>query len=384
MRTFATFVVMLFLVVGCGTPAPEDTPAPPFEGTVEPAGEQAGGESSGGAPAAATGKLPAFTLDTSEYPSWSTFVVAGAAGLVNPDKGGEYGPAETKWGVDVVIQAKDYDPCLSEFANGACDAVCMTNMDSLNPAMGRPCTAICPTSNSVGADKVIGVGIADIAGLKDVKVFGLDKSVSRLTFHRGLEKSGENPTEFQFANLDPGAAATALQNGSGEVKAICVWNPFAMQTLRKTPNAKEIFSSALIPGEIIDQIVIGNDSLKKPGGEAFAACLCDIFYTVCNNLWSSDMNVQNATREALKADFAPKLSLDDMQVILDETKFFATAETGMAVYSSPEFQANMATVVKTCQAIEILEAGKQPTISYGGKPAQLTFTTKFMEQAASK
>lgn len=369
MKRFAIFVMsvsMLFFVIGCGGSPPDEA-------------SDSGGESSGGAPTVATGDLPVFTLDTSEYPSWSTFIVAGNAGLVNPAKGGDHGPMEIKYGVDVVIQAKDYDSCLTEFANGACDAVCMTNIDSLNPAMGRACTAICPTSNSVGADKVIAVGVDDIDGLKGLTVYGLSKSVSEYTWIRGLEQSNKNPTEFSFLNLDPGAAAIALQNSSGEVKAICVWNPFAMQTLRKAQGAKEIYSSDLIPGEIIDQIVIGNDSLARPGGEAFATCLCDIQYTVCDKLWSSDMAVQNATRTALKEDFAPSLTLEDMEIILTETSFYPSAETGIALYTSAEFKTDMDTVVTTCQTIGVLEVGKSPTIGYDSGNNQLTFSTKFMK-----
>lgn len=57
-------------------------------------------------------KLPVFSLATSEYPSWSTFVVAAKAGLINPKEGGEPGSLEKKWGVDIVLHVKDYDPCV--------------------------------------------------------------------------------------------------------------------------------------------------------------------------------------------------------------------------------------------------------------------------------
>ncbi|MGD9714853.1 MAG: hypothetical protein AB7V46_22750, partial [Thermomicrobiales bacterium] len=171
-------------------------------------------------------KLPAFSLATSEYPSWSTFMVAGKAGLINPDEGGEPGTLEKKWGVDIVLYVKDYDPCLTMYGNGSVDAVCMTNMDSLNPALGRPSTAIMPTSTSVGADKVIGVGFdpkfnqnitkgQHVANfLKGKKTYGLSKSVSEYVFVRGLQVMELNPKDFEFVNLEPSAAATALQTGS--------------------------------------------------------------------------------------------------------------------------------------------------------------------------
>lgn len=368
MRRIAIFVL---LVAGCSDPADK------------PAGGPATSEATQAA--IAEGTLPVFTLTTSEYPSWSTFVVAGNAGLVNPKQGGEYGPLEKKWGVDVVIEAKDYDACITLLANGACDASCVTNIDSLNPAMGRACTAICPTSTSAGADKVISVAAKKPEELKGLKIYGLAKSVSQFTVVRAMEKSGLNPADFEFVNLDPAPAATALQTGSNDVKAICVWNPFAMQTLRTAKNSTDVINSSLIAGEIIDQIVIGNDSLAKPGGENFACCLIDIQYTVNQNLWSSDQKVQDATRTALKEDFAPDLSLADMAIILDETKFYRTAQDGIGLYSSEVFQkTTMPVVVKTCQYIGVLDKDQQPTIGFEDPKSQLNFTCKFMQKVLEK
>jgi len=372
MKSFATFVLVLSLLSFVGCKDADDTTIP--SGPDDPVNSGV----------AADGTLPVFTLDTSEYPSWSTFVVAGNAGIVNPEEGGDYGPLEEKWQVDVVIQAKDYDPCLMEFSNGSCDAACLTVIDSLNPAMGRASTGILPTSNSVGSDKVITIGEVDLEGLKSVPTHGLEKSVSHFSWYRELQAQGANPAEYEYLNLDPGAAAMALQNGSGEVNAICVWHPFALQTLAKAPNAQTCFDSSLIPLEIIDQVVIGNDSLAKPGGKAFAACLCDIYYTVCANLWSTDQAIQDTTRLALKEDFAPEFTLEDMEIILTDSLFYKTSDEGIALFNNPEFRSiTEGIVIETCQAIGILETGVQPTIGYGDDVKQLTFTTEYMEEASA-
>lgn len=376
MKRITSFVMVLAMVafVGCG----QDT----YDAPVDSPEASAGGESSGGAAAATTttGELPAFSVTASEYPSWSTFMVAAKAGLINPDQGGEPGPLELKYGVDVILQVKDYDPCLTMFANGACDATCMTNMDSLNPALGRASTAICPTSQSLGADKVIAVGFKTVQDLKGQKVYGLAKSVSEYLFVRGLEKQGENPLDYEFANLDPGAAATALQTGSNDVKAIDVWNPFALQTLRTTKDSTTIFDSSIIPGEIVDMIVIGNDSLAKPGGPEFAACLCDIFYQVSNKLSSTDSAVADATLTALGEDFS-NLPLDDMRIVIKETQFYATPQDGITLFTSDQFKETMKIVVSTCQNIGVLE-DKVPTIGYGDSSAQLNFDPQYMEKVA--
>lgn len=363
---FALLATAIMLMAGCGSENPKSTtPTEAVSAT------------------SSTTAMPSFSVASSEYPSWSTLMVAAKAGLINGSKGGKPGALEKKWNVDMVLEVKDYDPCLAMFGNGAVDAVCMTNIDSLNPALGRPCTAICPTSTSVGADKVIAVGYTSPEDLKGKKVYGLAKSVSQYSYVRELEKRGLNPAEYPFENLDPAAAATALQSGSGEVKAICVWNPFALQTLRTNPNSKMICDSSEIPEEIIDMIVIGNDSLAKEGGENFAALLCDTYYEVCNRLNDSDSTKADATLTALGEDFS-KLPLEDMKIVVKETRFYDTPAKGEALFTSEAYKKTMDTVVATCQKIEILEKDKAPTIGYDVDGKQLTFSTKYMKMAASK
>lgn len=328
-----------------------------------------------------TDAMPTFSLAVSEYVSWSTFMVARKAGLIGKD-GGEPGLLEKKWGVRIKLEVKDYDPCLTMFGSGTVDAVAMTNIDALNPALGRPCTVVMPTSTSVGGDKVIGVGINSIEDLKGQKTYGLAKSVSEFVFVRGLEKKGLDPKDYPFANLEPAAAATALQSGSKEVKSICVWNPFALQTLRTNKNAKAIFDSSIIPEEVIDMVVIGNDSLKKEGGEKFAYLLCDIFYSVCAKM--DDPKSSDATYKALGEDFS-NLPVEDMKLCCKDTRFYSTPQAGIKLITSYKFiDETMPLVVKTCQKIGVLEKDKSPSIgvSSGDPDKQLNFTTKFMQKLA--
>lgn len=365
---FVMIVAVAVLTVGCGS-----------EGQTKKAGGDKATSSKefGGGIANKNGdKLPAFSLATSEYPSWSTFMVAGKARLINPEQGGEHGELEKKWGIDVVLQVKDYDPCLTLYGNGQVDAVCMTNMDSLNPALGRPSTAIMPTSTSAGADKVIAVGVDKVEDLKGVKVHGLSRSVSEYVFVRGLESKGLLPNDFQFVSLDPAPAATALQTKSNDVRAICVWNPFALQTLRLVPDAKVIMDSTACPEEVIDQVVVANESLKKEGGDKFACCLCDIFYRVCKAM--DEPKTSDATYKALGEDFS-NLNVEDMKLCCQETSFYKTPEAGIKLYSSSKFKDTMNTVIDTCKKIHVLEE-KAPTVGYSDPNTQLNFDTQYMKR----
>src|SRR5262249_41526708 len=148
-------------------------------------------------------------------------------------------------------QGLDYDPCITAYSNGNCDAVCITNMDALNPALGRKSVAVMPTSTSVGADACIvdKTVIPNVDELKKHTTYGLEKSVSQYVFIRGLEELKKNPDDYKFSNMDPAAAATALQVAKAGKKenSIMVWNPYTLETLNKNPNALKLFDSSNIP-----------------------------------------------------------------------------------------------------------------------------------------
>lgn len=319
--------------------------------------------------------MPEFTLWASEYPSWSTFAVAQKAGLIGKP-GGVPGTLEKKWGVRMKLEMKDYDPCIAAYGAGTIDAVCMTNIDSLNPSMGRPSTAIMPTSTSAGADKVIAVGFKTIEELKGHITYGLDKSVSRYNHYRGLEIKGFSPDEFKFENFDPAAVASAIQTKSEKVKAGSIWNPYALQTVRSSNDIDVLWTSELIPEEIVDMVVMANDALKRPGGEKFACLVCDVQYTVCNKM--NDEKTADITFKALGEDFC-KLDVPDMKICCHETSFYASPEDGIKLFKNPNFQNNkMPKVIQTCHNIKILEGPEQPTIGWDDETKQLNFSTKYM------
>jgi len=303
--------------------------------------------------------LPVFSLTNSEYPSWSVFSVADTLGVIN-GKEGLTSDLEKEYGVDMVLKEADYDTCIQLYGAKKVDAACLTNMDCLNPALGRPTTALFPTSTSFGADACVVVGYNSVKELKGVKVYGLEKSVSEYAFVRSLEEMGENPDEYQFQNMDPAAAAQAIQTKSPNVKAIFVWNPFKMQTLETREDSKVLFDSTKIPGEIIDMVVMGNDSLARPNGTKFAALLAKVYYTVCARL--NDPQTRETTLVALGAKFS-NLPADKMAICCKETQFYDTPEKGLAIFESKELPKIMDKVVGFCVKRKIIDL--VPLIQYG-------------------
>ncbi len=286
------------------------------------------------------------------------------------------GPVEEKWKVDIVLKQMDYDSCISLYGNGQVDAVCITNMDILAPSMGRDSVAIMPTSTSDGADACIVVGMQTIDDLKGKKSFGLEKTVSQYMFVRNLEILGKDPNDFPFNNMDPGDAAQAMQTNQKSVESIVVWNPYLLTTLNKRDDAKVLFDSTSIPEEIIDMVVVGKDSLAKAGGEAFAAAVVDTFYEV--NRLLADPEKGDDTLVALGADFAD-LPLEDMKVVVRQTKFYKTPEAARELFERDQFQNDtMAKVVEFCVKYDIVSS--KPSVGFGDPAAQLNFDTSYLKK----
>lgn len=322
---------------------------------------------------------PSFTLAWSEYPSWSVFGVASERGLINGKKG-QMGPIEEKWGVDIELTEADYDRCLTLYASGTADAVCMTNMDSLAPSLGRDSVAILPTSTSVGADACIVVGIDDVEGLKGKTTRGLEKSVSQYAFERNLELQNQDPAEFPFTNMDPGKAAAAMQTGDASIESIMVWNPFVLQTLRTRDGTKVLFDSSTIPEEIIDMVVVGKEVLAKPGGEDFACAVIDTFYQL--NELLADPEKGDETLVDLGAKFS-NLELEDMKIVVEQTRFYKTPAEALTLFTEKKFQEEtMPKVVDFCVSHDIVK--EKPKVGFGDAGAQLNFDVSFIQKVKDK
>lgn len=305
---------------------------------------------------------PQFKLAWSEYPSWSAFGVASQAGLINGEAG-KLGKLEEKYKVDIVLQQLEYDPCITLYNTGGCDAVCITNMDVLNPSLGRESVAILPTSTSKGADAlIVPKSIKSIDDLRGMNVYGLEKSVSEYCFVRNLELLGKKETDFKFTNMDPGAAAQAMQVKDAKVQAIVVWNPFVLQTLKTRDDVHVLFDSAKIPGEIVDMVVCAKASLDKEGGDRFAKAVCETFYELCKMI--EDPKTRKKTLVYLGKKFS-NLTAEEMEEVVKQTVFYSSPEEGEKLLSSEEFKSVMSRVTLFCTSHAVIE--KTPSIEFGSE-----------------
>jgi len=328
-------------------------------------------------PAVAADK-PVFTLAWSEYPSWSAFSVASDRGLINGESG-KLGLLEEKWGVDVELKYLDYDRCVGAYTSRACDAVCITNLDVLEPALTRKSVAFLPTSTSNGADALIVVGIRDLEDLKSHTVRGLTGSVSDYAFTRLLEKNGKNPADYKYEKAAPDRAALQMQAKTEGFDAIMVWNPFVLQTLNARKDAKVLFDSSKIPEEIIDMVVAGDDALKKDKGVEFACCVADCFYEF------SKLLDDPKQRQGLLVDLGKKFSslgADDMAKCCEQTRFYKTPDEALKLFTGKQLPRTMDIVVDNYTRRKILK--EAPKLGFGGADkaaaAQLRFDPTYIQK----
>lgn len=316
---------------------------------------------------------PKFSIAWSEYPSWSIFGVASDVGLIDGEAG-KMGSIEKKYNVDIELKIATYDNCITLFGNSQADAVCITNIDILGPAASRKSIAIMPTSTSNGADACIAAGIASIDALSGKVTRGLEKSVSQYCFDRCLEKAGKDPTKFPFSQMDPEQAAQAFQGKTSDFQSIMVWNPFVMQSLAKRPDSKVLFDSSSIPEEIIDMVVMGADSLKKPGGKEFATAILETFYAM--NKRMADPATADSTLIGIGAKFA-QLELADMKKVVTQTRFYGDPKEAIALFASDKFQKEtMPIVSKFCEKYGLTP--KPTVISFGTGEGMIDFDSSFL------
>ncbi len=166
-------------------------------------------------------------------------------------------------GVEVEFVWMDYVKSMEAYAAGQLDAVCMTNGDALvTGATGKPSVGIVINDFSNGNDMVIGKkGIGSIKDLKGQTVGVEVGFVDHLLLLKGLELNGMTEKDVTLKNTPTNNTPQVL--ASGEVAAICAWQPNSGQALKVAPGSKAIFTSKDAPGLIYDLLYVDAESLKK-------------------------------------------------------------------------------------------------------------------------
>lgn len=208
---------------------------------------------SGGEEEAAAPKTE-FDIGWSIYAGWMPWPYAEQAGIVKK--------WADKYGITIrFVQVNDYIESVNQYTAGKLDGVTVANMDALTipAAGGKDTSAIILGDYSNGNDAVLLKGAETLAGIKGRQVYLAELSVSHYLLARALEKSGLKLADVKTVNTSDADIAAAF--AAPEVTAAVAWNP-QVTTMKGVAGTKAVFTSADIPGEILDLLVVDTATLK--------------------------------------------------------------------------------------------------------------------------
>lgn len=331
-------------------------------------------------PEAGAAKKTEFNIGWSIYAGWMPWPYAQQAGIVKK--------WADKYGIKInIVQVNDYVESVNQYNAGKFDGVTLTNMDALTipAAGGKDTSAIIVGDYSNGNDGVLLKGANSVAALKGKQIYLVELSVSHYLLARALGNSGLSLSDVKTVNTSDADIVGAFS--SPDAQAAVAWNP-QLSVMRAQPGANEVFSSAQIPGEILDLLAVDTATLKA--NPALGKALAGIWYETM-----ALMKRQDAQGKAARAAMA-KLAGTTPQVFdsqLTTTFLYDQPAAAVAAADSPALITTM-TRVRDFSFAKGLFKGASSADAVGmafpggktlGDPAHVTlrFDDSFMKLAAA-
>ena len=321
-----------------------------------------------------------FKLAWSVYVSFVPWDYAQEAGII--DKWAD------RFGIEIeVVQFNSYLESLRQFREGKYQAVTASNIDlmMMDAALGHDTTAVIVNSVSDGADMVIlrdGKELADIEGRTISLVEG---SVSDYLLARAVEMAGLSPDDVTIKNVqDYQLVSDYLLH---EAQGVVTWNPHGFDVLEQ-PDATPVFTSAEIPGEIIDITAVGTDVLNAH--PEFGKALAGAWYETMALMAAENREGIKARREMAEAIGTDLLGFEAQLVT---TKMFYEPEEAAGFVHDPELLSTMDHLRTLIFDRGLMGAATKPVVPIitpagavpgdAGTPA-LRFEAEYMDYAAKE
>ncbi|MBW9271026.1 MAG: putative urea ABC transporter substrate-binding protein [Candidatus Thiodiazotropha sp. (ex. Lucinisca nassula)] len=269
-----------------------------------------------------------FKICWSIYVGWMPWAYGADQGIVNK--------WADKYGIDIeVVQINDYIESINQYTAGEFDACTMTNMDALTiPAAGGvDSTALVVGDFSNGNDGVVLKGKEKLADIKGQKVNLVELSVSHYLLARGLESVGLSEKDLTVVNTSD-ADMVAIY-GTDDVTAVATWNPL-LSEITSMPNSTKVFDSSMIPGEIIDLLVINTETLKA--NPKLGKALVGAWYEIMSVMSGSDKAGIDAKTHMATASGT---DLAGYEAQLASTEMFYTPAAALELTNSEKLLATM-------------------------------------------
>ncbi len=211
-----------------------------------------------------------YTVAWSIYVGWMPWEYAGDSGILK------------KWAdaydIEIELVRMDYIASVEAFVAKQVDACVMTNMEGLNmpAASGIDTTALIMGDYSNGNDAILTRGGVDVKGLAGKSINLVELSVSHYLLARALEMNGMSEDAVEIVNTSDADIGPIFLADTRQ-EATVTWNPIVME-IEQAPGVDKIFSSADIPGEILDLMMVRTDVLEK--NPALGKALVGAWYEV--------------------------------------------------------------------------------------------------------
>ncbi len=208
-----------------------------------------------------------------------------------------------------VDKLNDYVESINLYSSGEYDAVSITNMDALAfpAASGIDSTFLLPTDFSNGNDAIVSKSAATVQDLKGKDVKLVELSVSHYLLARALQENGLTEKDVTVTNSSD-AQIGSLFTASDDSNVV-TWNPI-VNSIKSQPNAKILFDSSKVPGEIIDTLIV-----KTNSNPAFKKALSAAWYETMAAMEKGDAETMDIIAESSGgslAEFKEQLATTEM------------------------------------------------------------------------
>jgi NitT/TauT family transport system substrate-binding protein len=329
---------------------------------------------------ALAGQKTKFKVAWSIYAGWMPWDYADNSGIIK------------KWAdaydIDIEMVRMDYIPSIEAYVANQVDGCVMTNMECLDmpSASGIDTTVLIVGDYSNGNDALLVRDNLDIKGLKGKQVSLVELSVSHYLLVRALQKNGMKEKDVSVINTSDSDIAPVFLSDDSQ-KAVVTWNPMVMQ-IAQNPGITSLFTSADIPGEVIDMMVVNTKTLQKnPAlGKALTGAWFEVMQVMSKRGPSSEKALSNMAQAA-------GCSLMEYKNQVKTTAMFYSPQSALDFTQSKEIKDKMNFVREFCFAHGLLGENaasvdavgiQYPDGSVQGDPNEITFRfdTTFMKMAA--
>jgi NitT/TauT family transport system substrate-binding protein len=198
-----------------------------------------------------------YRIAWSHYTGWEPWAYADDSGILKKWAG--------KYGIEIeLVLVNDYVESINLYTAGQFDGCAMTNMDGLTiPAVGGIDSSVILVGDfSNGNDGIVLRNGTKVKDIKGRKVMLVELSVSHYLLARALEQNGLTERDITTVNTSDADIAGLFLSSKDKAASVVTWNPLLMQ-VRNAKGATLVFDSSMIPGEIMDLMVVRTSAPEK-------------------------------------------------------------------------------------------------------------------------